>query len=86
MSFIKSTCLSESQTPARSLKGYVSTGHADSPVTIVVGRAHRQTVAQPSGAAPRVITNVALFKKSMKVDEDLTGKHLFSMTTYGNVC
>lgn len=64
------------QTPARNLKGYVSTGHADSPATIVVGRAHRQTVVQPTGAAPRVVTNVALFKKNMKMDEDLTGKHL----------
>ncbi|XP_005932854.1 proliferation marker protein Ki-67 isoform X2 [Haplochromis burtoni] len=61
------------QTPARNLKGYVSTGHADSPATIVVGRAHRQTVVQPTGAAPRVVTNVALFKKNMKMDEDLTG-------------
>uniref|UniRef100_A0A3P9BT25 FHA domain-containing protein n=1 Tax=Maylandia zebra TaxID=106582 RepID=A0A3P9BT25_9CICH len=65
-----------STTPARNLKGYVSTGHADSPATIVVGRAHRQTVVQPTGAAPRVVTNVALFKKNMKMDEDLTGKHL----------
>lgn len=74
------------QTPARNLKGYVSTGHADSPATIVVGRAHRQTVVQPTGAAPRVVTNVALFKKNMKMDEDLTGKHLsFICSRWGNL-
>uniref|UniRef100_I3KVD4 Marker of proliferation Ki-67 n=1 Tax=Oreochromis niloticus TaxID=8128 RepID=I3KVD4_ORENI len=69
----KKKAVPKPQTPARNLKGYVSTGHADSPATIVVGRAHRQTVVQPTGAAPRVVTNVALFKKNMKMDEDLTG-------------
>ncbi|XP_026034692.1 proliferation marker protein Ki-67 isoform X10 [Astatotilapia calliptera] len=69
----KKRAVPKPQTPARNLKGYVSTGHADSPATIVVGRAHRQTVVQPTGAAPRVVTNVALFKKNMKMDEDLTG-------------
>lgn len=69
----KKKAVPKPKTPARNLKGYVSTGHADSPATIVVGRAHRQTVVQPTGAAPRVITNVALFKKNMKMDEDLTG-------------
>ncbi|XP_039879246.1 proliferation marker protein Ki-67 isoform X11 [Simochromis diagramma] len=69
----KKKAVPKPQTPARNLKGYVSTGHADSPATIVVGRAHRQTLVQPTGAAPRVVTNVALFKKNMKMDEDLTG-------------
>lgn len=69
----KKKAVPKPQTPARNLKGYVSTGHADSPATIVVGRAHRQTVVQPTGAAPRVVNNVALFKKNMKMDEDLTG-------------
>ncbi|XP_008288023.1 proliferation marker protein Ki-67 isoform X2 [Stegastes partitus] len=63
----------KAQTPARKLKGLVSTGHANSPATIVVGRAHKQSVVHPTGAAPRVVTNTALFKKSMKMDEDLTG-------------
>ncbi|XP_047464624.1 proliferation marker protein Ki-67 isoform X2 [Mugil cephalus] len=64
---------SKTQTPARKLKGHMSTGHADSPVTIVVGRAHKQTVTHPTGAAPRVVMNAALYKKNMKMDEDLTG-------------
>ncbi|XP_037319346.2 proliferation marker protein Ki-67 isoform X2 [Pungitius pungitius] len=60
------------QTPARNLCAHVGTGHADSPVTIVVGRAHRQNVP-PTGAAPKVVPNIALLKKNMKMDEDLTG-------------
>ncbi|KAM9716947.1 proliferation marker protein Ki-67 isoform 2-T2 [Menidia menidia] len=63
----------KSQTPARKLAGHVSTGHAESPATIVVGRAHKRTVACPVGAAPRVVANTALFKKNMKMDEDLSG-------------
>ncbi|XP_069011987.1 proliferation marker protein Ki-67 [Embiotoca jacksoni] len=63
----------QSQTPARKLKGHVSTGHADSPATIVVGRAHKREVLHPTAAAPRVVTNTAIFKKNMKMDEDLTG-------------
>ncbi|XP_072230061.1 proliferation marker protein Ki-67 [Leuresthes tenuis] len=64
--------VSKPQTPARKLKGLVSTGHAASPVTIVVGRAHKR-VANPIGAAPRVVTNTAVLTKNMKMDEDLTG-------------
>eukprot|EP00066_Takifugu_rubripes_P013113 XP_011602379.1 PREDICTED: antigen KI-67 isoform X2 [Takifugu rubripes] len=65
--------LSKPQTPASKLQDQVSTGHADSPVTIVVGRAHRQKVPCPTGAAPRWISNVGVLKKDMKMDEDLTG-------------
>ncbi|XP_034715797.1 proliferation marker protein Ki-67 isoform X2 [Etheostoma cragini] len=65
--------VSKPQTPARKLKDHVSTGHADSPVTIVVGRAHKQKVIYPTGAAPRLVTNIALLKKNMKMDEDLSG-------------
>ncbi|XP_070847234.1 proliferation marker protein Ki-67 [Chaetodon trifascialis] len=65
--------VSKPQTPARKLKGHVSTGHADSPLTIVVGRAHKQKVVHPTGAAPRLVTNIAVLKKNMKMDEDLTG-------------
>ncbi|KAM8836024.1 proliferation marker protein Ki-67 [Spinachia spinachia] len=61
------------QTPARKLCVHVGTGHVDSPVTIVVGRAHRQNVVPPPGAAPKVVPNIALLKKNMKMDEDLTG-------------
>ncbi|KAJ4940531.1 hypothetical protein JOQ06_026829 [Pogonophryne albipinna] len=59
------------QTPARNIMGHVSTGHADSPVTIVVGRAQQRVV--PTGAAPRLVPNLALLKKNMKMDEDFTG-------------
>ncbi|XP_070783589.1 proliferation marker protein Ki-67 [Enoplosus armatus] len=65
--------VSKAQTPARKLQGHVSTGHADSPVTIIVGRAHNQKLVHPTGAAPRLVTNTALLKKNMKMDEDLTG-------------
>ncbi|XP_069373193.1 proliferation marker protein Ki-67 isoform X2 [Paralichthys olivaceus] len=65
--------VSKPQTPARKLKGHVGTGHADSPATIVVGRAHKQSILQQTGAAPRVVTNIVLLKKNMKMDEDLTG-------------
>ncbi|XP_049418594.1 proliferation marker protein Ki-67 isoform X1 [Epinephelus fuscoguttatus] len=61
------------QTPARKIQGHFSTGHADSPVTIVVGRAHKQRVVHATGAAPRLVTNTALLKRNMKMDEDLTG-------------
>lgn len=65
--------VSKPKTPARKLKDHTSTGHADSPATIVVGRAHKRTVAHPAGAAPKVVLNAVLFKKDMKMDEDLTG-------------
>ncbi|XP_054455446.1 proliferation marker protein Ki-67 [Anoplopoma fimbria] len=65
--------VSKPQTPARKPIAHVSTGHADSPVTIVVGRAHKQTGLHPTGAAPKLVTNIALFKKNMEMDEDLTG-------------
>ncbi|XP_054913537.1 proliferation marker protein Ki-67 [Poeciliopsis prolifica] len=65
--------VSKPQTPARQLKGYTSTGHADSPATILVGRAHKKTIVHPTGAAPKVVMNPAMFKKEMKMDEDLTG-------------
>lgn len=75
-----------SQTPARKLKGHASTGHADSPVTIVVGKAYKQKIVYPTGAAPRAVTNMALFKKDIKMDEDLTGNRPFSFTTNADVC
>ncbi|XP_078134823.1 LOW QUALITY PROTEIN: proliferation marker protein Ki-67 [Sander vitreus] len=65
--------VSKPQTPARKLKDHVSTGHADSPVTIVVGRAHKQKALHLTGAAPRLVTNTALLKNNMKMDEDLSG-------------
>lgn len=73
-----------SQTPARKLESYASTGHANSPATIVVGRAHRQKIVHPTGAAPRLVTNLAVLKKDMKMNEDLTGKYLFCIQTNAN--
>lgn len=64
------------QTPAQRLNDDISTGHAASPVTIVVGKAHVRTY-QSFGAAPKIVTNKALFKKDMEMDEDFTG--LFSI-------
>ncbi|XP_038152726.1 proliferation marker protein Ki-67 isoform X5 [Cyprinodon tularosa] len=65
--------MSKLQTPARKLKGHASTGHAESPATIVVGRAHQRAFAPPTGAAPKVVMNAAFSKRDMKMDEDLTG-------------
>ncbi|KAM9558502.1 proliferation marker protein Ki-67 isoform 2-T3 [Salvelinus alpinus] len=61
------------KTPVMKLIGHVSTGHADSPVTIVVGKAHRLKAIQPSGAVPKLVHNIALLKKNMRMDEDLSG-------------
>ncbi|XP_020309242.1 proliferation marker protein Ki-67 isoform X3 [Oncorhynchus kisutch] len=67
------TVVPKPKTPVRKLIGHVSTGHADSPVTIVVGKAHRLKAIQPSGAAPKLVHNIAVLKKNMKMDEDLSG-------------
>uniref|UniRef100_UPI003AAD9813 proliferation marker protein Ki-67 n=1 Tax=Centroberyx gerrardi TaxID=166262 RepID=UPI003AAD9813 len=69
----KKVVVPKPKTPARKLQDHVSTGHADSPVTIVVGKAYKQKVVQPTGAAPRLVHNTALLKKNMKMDENLTG-------------
>ncbi|XP_052427054.1 proliferation marker protein Ki-67 isoform X1 [Carassius gibelio] len=69
---VKKTAVPKPKTPARRLKDDVSTGHAASPLTIVVGKAHMKT-NQSVGAAPKIVPNIALFKKDMKMDEDLTG-------------
>ncbi|CAM4707593.1 unnamed protein product [Leuciscus chuanchicus] len=69
---VKRNVVAKPKTPAQRLKGDISTGHAASPVTIVVGKAHVRT-NQSFGAAPKIVTNMALFKKDMKMDEDFTG-------------
>lgn len=61
------------QTPAHRLIDHTSTGHADSPASIVVGKAYLRST-KLVGAAPKVVCNVALFKKDLKMDEDLTGE------------
>ncbi|XP_056101816.1 proliferation marker protein Ki-67 [Rhinichthys klamathensis goyatoka] len=69
---VKRNVVPKPKTPARRLKDDISTGHAASPVTIVVGKAHVRT-NQSFGAAPKIVNNIALFKKDMKMDEDFTG-------------
>ncbi|XP_019736884.1 proliferation marker protein Ki-67 isoform X7 [Hippocampus comes] len=64
---------SRAQTPVRKQLGHASTGHAASPVTIVVGRASKRQVTHPVGAPPKVIFNTAISKKNMNMDEDLSG-------------
>lgn len=64
--------LSRLQPPERKLKGHVSTGHAESPATIVVGRAYSTRVKTP-GQVPKVVKNPIL-KLNMKMDESFTGK------------
>lgn len=60
------------KTPARNMYGHTSTGHADSPATIVVGKAFRRA-AQVACGAPKVVPNLGLLKLDMNMDEDLTG-------------
>ncbi|KAK1164394.1 microtubule-associated protein futsch-like isoform X2 [Acipenser oxyrinchus oxyrinchus] len=60
------------KTPAQKIKGHFSTGHADSPMTIVVGRAHARAV-KPAGQVPKLVRNVALMKRSMEMNESFTG-------------
>ncbi|XP_056325086.1 proliferation marker protein Ki-67 [Danio aesculapii] len=69
---VKRTVAPKPKTPLRRLKDDVSTGHAASPATIVVGKAHMR-MNQFVGAAPKIVPNIALFKKDMKMDEDFTG-------------
>uniref|UniRef100_A0A8C3LFD7 PP1-binding domain-containing protein n=1 Tax=Chrysolophus pictus TaxID=9089 RepID=A0A8C3LFD7_CHRPC len=59
------------KTPERKIKGHFSTGHAESPATIVVGRAYSTTV-QTAGKVPKVVKNPIL-KQSMSMDENFTG-------------
>lgn len=66
--------LSPLQTPERKIKGHVSTGHAESPATIVVGRAYSTTV-RTAGRVPKVVKNPIL-KLNMNMDESFTGKFL----------
>lgn len=69
---VKRTVVPKPKTPLRRLKDDISTGHAASPATIVVGKAHMRT-NQFVGAAPKIVPNMAIFKKDMKMDEDFTG-------------
>ncbi|XP_061765141.1 proliferation marker protein Ki-67 isoform X2 [Nerophis ophidion] len=64
--------MSKQKTPVRKPLGHTSTGHANSPVTIIVGRALKQTAVH-AAAAPKVVFNTAISKKNLKMDEDLSG-------------
>ncbi|XP_074401507.1 proliferation marker protein Ki-67 isoform X2 [Zonotrichia albicollis] len=59
------------KTPERKIKGHFSTGHAESPATIVVGRAYSTTV-RSAGHVPKVVKNPRL-KLNMDMDESFTG-------------
>uniref|UniRef100_A0A3P8ZWP0 FHA domain-containing protein n=1 Tax=Esox lucius TaxID=8010 RepID=A0A3P8ZWP0_ESOLU len=69
----KKAVVPKPKTPVKSLLGHASTGHADSPMTIVVGKAHKLHGGQPAGTAPRLVYNIALQKRNMKMDEDFSG-------------
>ncbi|XP_068807526.1 proliferation marker protein Ki-67 isoform X3 [Struthio camelus] len=59
------------KTPERKVKGHFSTGHAESPATIVVGRAYTTRVRM-AGQVPKVVKNPIL-KQNMDMDESFTG-------------
>ncbi|XP_058527084.1 proliferation marker protein Ki-67 [Ochotona princeps] len=60
------------QKPADQLPGQFSTGHANSPCTVVIGRAHVAKVSAP--ARPyRMLNNLALNSRVMDYNEDLSG-------------
>ncbi|XP_053928051.1 proliferation marker protein Ki-67 isoform X2 [Cuculus canorus] len=63
--------MQSSKTPERKIKGHFSTGHAESPATIVVGRAYATTV-RTAGQVPKVVKN-PLLKLDMNMDESFTG-------------
>lgn len=64
------------QTPEKKIKDHFSTGHAESPATIVVGRAYSTTV-RSAGHVPKVVKNPML-KLNMDMDESFTGEILKS--------
>ncbi|KAM9549281.1 proliferation marker protein Ki-67 [Guaruba guarouba] len=59
------------KTPESNIRGHFSTGHAESPATIVVGRAYSTTV-RTSGRVPKVMKNPVL-KLNVNADESFTG-------------
>ncbi|XP_068545309.1 proliferation marker protein Ki-67 isoform X7 [Anas acuta] len=59
------------KTPERKIKGHFSTGHAESPATIVVGRAH-STTGRMAGQVPKVVKN-PISKQNLNMDESFTG-------------
>ncbi|XP_074963833.1 proliferation marker protein Ki-67 isoform X2 [Phalacrocorax aristotelis] len=59
------------KTPENKIRGPFSTGHAESPATIVVGRAY-STRVRTAGQVPKVVKNPIL-KLNMNMDESFTG-------------
>ncbi|XP_062352580.1 proliferation marker protein Ki-67 [Cinclus cinclus] len=59
------------KTPEKKIKDHLSTGHAESPATIVIGRAYSTTV-RSAGHVPKVIKNPKI-KLNMEMDESFTG-------------
>ncbi|XP_068876385.1 proliferation marker protein Ki-67 isoform X1 [Aphelocoma coerulescens] len=59
------------KTPEKKIKDHFSTGHAESPATIVVGRAYSTTI-RSAGHVPKVVKNPML-KLNMDMDESFTG-------------
>ncbi|KAM6305988.1 proliferation marker protein Ki-67 [Aegotheles albertisi] len=59
------------KTPERKIKGHFSTGHAESPATIVVGKAYSTTV-KTAARVPKVVKN-PISKLDMNMDENFTG-------------
>ncbi|XP_056384872.1 proliferation marker protein Ki-67 isoform X2 [Hyla sarda] len=65
------------KTPMKKIKDLASTGHADSPATILVGRAHTRMV-NLTGYVPKVVRNQAV-KLDTALNENFTGvAELFS--------
>ena len=61
------------QTPAGRACSEFSTGHANSPCTIVIGKAHVEKVTVP--ARPYRMLNNLVFNKRIDFDEDLSGEN-----------
>ncbi|XP_014113186.1 PREDICTED: antigen KI-67 isoform X2 [Pseudopodoces humilis] len=59
------------QTSEKKIKDHFSTGHAESPATIVVGRAY-STKVRSAGHVPKVVKNPRM-KLNMDMDESFTG-------------
>lgn len=62
------------QRPTGSIHNQFSTGHANSPCTIVIGKAHIEKVHMP--ARPYRMLNNFVFNKKMDFNEDLSGKNI----------
>lgn len=60
------------KTPARKVKGYFTTGHANSPAPIVIGKACT-SIVKITAQAPKVVLNFPV-KQHCDLNESLTGK------------